>query len=51
MPRSGSPQIPECSDDETGVPALPTWRHVYIFVVGAVLLWIALLTLLMRTFS
>jgi hypothetical protein len=38
-------------DDETGVPVLRTWRRVYAFVVGVVVLWMTLLTIFMRTFS
>ena len=38
-------------DEETDVPGLATWTRVYVFVVGAFLLWVLLLTALMRTFS
>jgi hypothetical protein len=38
-------------EEETDVPGLATWPRVYVFVLGAFLLWILLLTALMRTFS
>lgn len=38
-------------DDDTGVPGLSTWPRVYAFVVVSFLVWITLLTLLMRTYS
>jgi hypothetical protein len=38
-------------DDETDVPGLATWPRVYGFVVGAFVLWVVLLTILMRTFT
>jgi hypothetical protein len=39
------------SDEQTGVPALRTWPRVYAFVVAVVVLWMTLLTIIMRTFS
>jgi hypothetical protein len=38
-------------DEEPDLPAFNTWPRVYVFVVGAFLLWVLLLTALMRTFS
>jgi hypothetical protein len=43
--------IPEPKDDETGLPGLHTWPAVYIFVLGAFILWVGLLLLLTRMFS
>jgi hypothetical protein len=43
--------VPHDPDDETDVPGLGTWPQVYVFVVAAFLLWVVLLTVLMRTFS
>jgi hypothetical protein len=38
-------------DEETDVPGLTTGPRVYVFVVGIFLLWVLLLTALMRVFS
>jgi hypothetical protein len=38
-------------DGIPGVPLIRTWTGVYIFVLGSFLLWVALLTVLTRTFS
>jgi hypothetical protein len=38
-------------DDRTGLPGLRSWRLVYVVVLGTLLLWIGLLTLLSRLFS
>jgi len=40
-------------DDEksTGLPALPTWPLVYIFVMATFILWIVLLLALSRAFT
>jgi hypothetical protein len=38
-------------DEETDVPGLATWPRVYAFVIGVFLLWVLLLTALMRMFS
>jgi hypothetical protein len=38
-------------DSATGLPWPRTWRGVYVFVLGVFALWIALLTLLTRSFS
>jgi hypothetical protein len=46
---SGSPA--KHPDDDTGVPGLRTWPRVYTLVVVSFLLWIALLTVLMRVYS
>lgn len=32
------------ADRETGLPALRTWRTVYLVVVGVFILWVGLLT-------
>jgi hypothetical protein len=42
---------PPRTDDRTGVPGLPTWTHVYVFVGCSFLLWLALLTLLTLSFA
>jgi hypothetical protein len=45
---SGSPA--HRPDDDTGVPGLRTWPRVYSLVVISFLLWILLLTTLMRVY-
>jgi hypothetical protein len=37
--------------DSTGLPVLSTWPAVYLFVLGAFVGWIILLSLLSRAFS
>ncbi len=36
---------------ETGLPGLRSWRLVYLCVLGTLLLWVGLLTILSRLFS
>lgn len=38
-------------DDDTGLPALPSWRAVYLLVLGIFALWVILLTVLSRAFA
>lgn len=38
-------------DDDTGVPGLRTWGRVYTLVVVSFVIWVALLTTLMRVYS
>jgi hypothetical protein len=38
-------------DAETGVPGFSTWPGVYLFVFGAFIVWVALLTTLSMMFS
>ncbi len=38
-------------DAATGVPGLRTWPQVYLVVGGAFVLWVVLLTVLMKVFS
>ena len=47
---AGAPPAP-VDDRVTGLPLLRTWRAVYIFVVVAFVIWVALLTALERVFS
>ena len=42
---------PAPPDEATGLPGLRSWRAVYLFVLGTLLLWIVLLTALTRYFS
>ena len=41
---------PEPKDDATGLPGLRTWRAVYLFVLVAFAVYVALLILLERMF-
>ena len=36
--------------EDTGLPFLPTWRGVYVFVIGSFVLWVVLLFLLSVAF-
>ena len=38
-------------DDDTGLPWLPTWKSVYLFVIINFVLWVALLIVLTDFFS
>ena len=38
-------------DHATGLPGMRSWKAVYLVVVGTLLLWVVLLTLLTRFFS
>ena len=42
---------PDRKEEETGLPGLRSWRLVYLGVLGTLLLWVGLLTLLSRLFS
>jgi hypothetical protein len=37
-------------DDATGLPGFRTWRSVYLFVVGAFVVYVLLLSVLSRVF-
>jgi len=37
--------------ERTGLPLLRSWKAVYLFVLGSLVLWVALLTVLTRMFS
>jgi hypothetical protein len=39
------------SDNDTGLPLLPTWRAVYLFVLATFILWVVLLTALSQIYS
>jgi hypothetical protein len=41
----------EASDDSTGLPWPRTWPALYLFVVASLVLWVALLVALERSFS
>ena len=41
--------VPE--DDDTGLPWLPTWKRVYLFVIISFVLWVGLLIVLTDFFS
>ena len=43
--------MPTSEDDKTGLPLLPTWPAVYLFVLGTFVLWVVLLTALSQMFS
>ena len=38
-------------DKLTGLPGLPKWRHVYLFVFGCFVLWVLLLLALTAFYS
>jgi hypothetical protein len=38
-------------DDDTGLPWLPTWKRVYLFVIFNFVLWVTLLIVLTDFFS
>jgi hypothetical protein len=40
----------EAADESTGLPWPRTWPGLYIFVVGSLVLWVALLIVLERSF-
>ena len=42
---------PQPRDEVTGLPGLPTWRSVYIFVIVVFIVWVGLLLGLMGAFS
>ena len=42
---------PERDEATTGLPGFRTWRGVYFFVLGCLLVYIGLLAWLMRAFS
>jgi hypothetical protein len=42
---------PDPDEHRTGLPGLRSWRRVYLCVLGTLLLWLVLLTILSRTFS
>jgi hypothetical protein len=39
------------SPETTGLPVLHTWRAVYVFVLGSLVFWVALLLLLSALFA
>jgi hypothetical protein len=39
------------ADESTGLPGLPTWRRVYLFVFGCFVLWVVLLVVFSRVFA
>ena len=41
---------PQPEDDSTGLPALPTWRAVYAFVIAFFTVIVTLMILLERAF-
>lgn len=43
--------IPQENPDQTGLPGLTTWRHVYLFVFGCFLFSVAVLLLLTMVYS
>jgi hypothetical protein len=49
-PTCPEPQF-ETDIESTGLPALSTWPAVYVFVLGAFVGWIILLSILSRAFS
>ena len=42
---------PEPSDRETGLPALRSWKSVYVAVLGVFVFWIGLLTWLTNHYA
>ncbi|MDB6054343.1 MAG: hypothetical protein JWN25_1866 [Verrucomicrobiales bacterium] len=38
-------------DESTGIPVLTTWKAVYWFVLGAFVIWVAVLALLTRLYA
>ncbi len=42
---------PEPDEADTGLPLLHSWRQVYLCVLGTLVLWVGLLTILARLFS
>jgi hypothetical protein len=38
-------------EESTGLPGFPTWRRVYLVVLGSFVLWVVLLTLFSRMFA
>lgn len=45
------PTQPIAEDASTGLPWPATWRGVYLFVLGAFVLWVILLAALTEAFS
>ena len=41
----------ETETESTGLPALPTWREVYVFVIVFFVVIVALMILLERSFA
>jgi hypothetical protein len=38
-------------DETTGLPGFRTWRGVYLFVLGVLVVWVGLLAALTRMYS
>ena len=53
QPLSGTASVPRdgAADHETGLPALRTWRAVYIVVGAVFILWVVLLTWLTKYYT
>ncbi len=51
MKRSAADKSVAPEDDNTGLPWLPTWKRVYLFVIINFVLWVALLIVLTDFFS
>jgi hypothetical protein len=39
------------ADEATGLPGLPTWRRVYLLVLGVFVLYVVLLAALSKVFA
>ena len=46
-----APQPAHNQDEVTGLPGLPKWRHVYLFVFACFILWVLLLLALTAFYS
>jgi hypothetical protein len=42
---------PDPESEATGLPAVPSWRGVYLAVTGVFILYVVLLTTLMKVYS
>jgi hypothetical protein len=51
MKRSADVKSVAPEDDDTGLPWLPTWNRVYLFVIINFVLWVGLLIVLTDFFS
>jgi hypothetical protein len=45
------PRAQPGANESTGLPGLPTWRRVYLFVFGCFVLWVVLLVVFSRVFA
>ncbi len=52
LDRNGATPMPDrAADEATGLPGLPTWRSVYLLVLGVFLLYVVLLAALSQVFA